>query len=105
VLAWPNIAECRNRCGDREGTIPVEDLLRLPELAEYLHTAFRRFNDQQEGSSTRINRFMFMTVPPSIDANEITDKGYINQRASLEQRRELVDLLYRDPPAPDVLLI
>jgi len=34
--------------------------------------------------------------PPSIDAGEITDKGYINQRAVLERRAALVELLYAD---------
>jgi feruloyl-CoA synthase len=37
---------------------------------------------------------MVMSEPPSIDANEITDKGYMNQRAVLERRAELVERLY-----------
>ena len=41
-----------------------------------------------------LKRLLVMTEPPSIDANEITDKGYINQRATLERRRSLVDKLY-----------
>jgi feruloyl-CoA synthase len=32
--------------------------------------------------------------PPSIDAHEITDKGSLNQRAILENRRAVVDELY-----------
>ncbi|MGH8676353.1 MAG: feruloyl-CoA synthase, partial [Burkholderiales bacterium] len=36
------------------------------------------------GSSTHPTRALVVTEPPSIDANEITDKGYINQRAVLE---------------------
>jgi feruloyl-CoA synthase len=47
-----------------------------------------------EPSSTRIARVMVMSEPPSIDANEITDKGYMNQRAVLERRAELVERLY-----------
>ena len=39
-----------------------------------------------------------MSEPPSIDANEITDKGYINQRAVLERRSALVERLYGDTP-------
>jgi len=46
------------------------------------------------GSSTRPVRLLVLTEPPSIDANEITDKGYINQRAVLEHRAALVDRLY-----------
>ena len=35
-----------------------------------------------------------MDQPPSIDANEITDKGYINQRAVLTRRADLVAALH-----------
>ena len=47
-----------------------------------------------EASSARPARLMVMGEPPSIDANEITDKGYMNQRAVLERRRDLVERLY-----------
>ena len=35
-----------------------------------------------------------MAEPPQVDAQEITDKGYINQRATLERRKALVEKLY-----------
>jgi feruloyl-CoA synthase len=38
-----------------------------------------------------------MLEPPSIDAGEITDKGYINQRAVLARRATLVETLYQSP--------
>jgi feruloyl-CoA synthase len=46
------------------------------------------------GSSTHPTRVLIMTEPASIDANEITDKGYLNQRAVLERRAALVEQLY-----------
>jgi feruloyl-CoA synthase len=46
------------------------------------------------GSSTYPARLLIMTEPPSIDADEITDKGYMNQRAVLERRAALVERLY-----------
>ena len=46
-----------------------------------------------------------MTEPPSVDGHEITDKGYINQRATMERRAKLVDLLYATPPPDDVVEI
>jgi feruloyl-CoA synthase len=53
----------------------------------------------QEGSSSMVpRRLLVMTEPPSIDANEITDKGYMNQRAVLERRAALVDRLYAGGP-------
>jgi feruloyl-CoA synthase len=45
-------------------------------------------------SSTHPARLLVMSEPPSIDANEITDKGYINQRAVLERRAAEVQKLY-----------
>jgi feruloyl-CoA synthase len=53
----------------------------------------------------RIGRVLLMAEPPSIDANEITDKGYINQRATLERRAALVERLHADPPPEDVIVI
>lgn len=35
--------------------------------------------------------------PSSIDAGEITDKGYLNQRCVLERRTDLVDRLFAEP--------
>jgi len=39
---------------------------------------------------------MLLTEPLSIDGGEITDKGYVNQRAALEQRQTLVEQLYNN---------
>ena len=53
---------------------------------------------QEGGSSTYPARLLVMNEAPSIDANEITDKGYMNQRAVLERRAALVDRLYAGGP-------
>ena len=53
----------------------------------------------------RIARCLILTEPPSIDANEITDKGYLNQRAVLAKRAALVERLHAEPAAPDVIVI
>jgi len=53
---------------------------------------------QEGGSSTHPTRLLVMAEPPSIDANEITDKGYMNQRAVLERRAALVEKLYAGGP-------
>jgi feruloyl-CoA synthase len=55
------------------------------------------------GSSMHPTRALVMSEPASIDANEITDKGYINQRAVLESRAALVERLHANPPPPDVV--
>jgi feruloyl-CoA synthase len=57
------------------------------------------------GSSTHPVRALILSEPPSIDANEITDKGYVNQRAVLERRAALVERLYANPADPEVVAI
>jgi feruloyl-CoA synthase len=58
--------------------------------------ALRALAAEGAGSSMYPARALVMTEPPSIDANEITDKGYMNQRAVLERRAALVEKLYTD---------
>jgi feruloyl-CoA synthase len=55
------------------------------------------------GSSNRVERVLILEEPPSLDAGELTDKGTVNQRAVLHNRRHLVEELYRDPPSEKVL--
>jgi len=105
ILAWPNIQGCREICLDTEGTRPVEELVASKELDEFLRKTLSAFNITQEGTATRVRRIMLMTEPPAIDANEITDKGYINQRAALERRSDLVEQLYAENPGKEVIVI
>jgi feruloyl-CoA synthase len=58
---------------------------------------------KEGGSSMHPTRLLVMAEPPQIDGNEITDKGYINQRAVLERRAALVEKLYEAPDAPEVI--
>ena len=48
------------------------------------------------GSSTYAAHALLMGEPPSVDAGEITDKGYINQSAVLARRGALVRRLEGD---------
>ena len=41
-----------------------------------------------------------MACPPDLDAGEITDKGFINQRRVLAHQAALIHLLYTDPRLP-----
>lgn len=77
----------------------------LAKLTEVLKDRIGEFNRTAGGSSRRVARFIVLTEPPSIDAGEITDKGYVNQRATLENRKALVDALYANPPGPGVVSV
>jgi feruloyl-CoA synthase len=74
-------------------------------VREHLRAALAKLAAETgAGSSTHPVRALVMNEPPSIDANEITDKGYINQRAVLERRATLVEQLHADSPAAAVIL-
>jgi feruloyl-CoA synthase len=75
----------------------------LPKLTAILAERLAAFNAGAGGSSRRVGRFVVLTESPSIDAGEITDKGYVNQRATLERRHVLVDALYANPPGAGVV--
>lgn len=77
----------------------------LEKLTAVLKARIDEFNATAGGSSRRVARFIVMTEPPSIDGGEITDKGYVNQRATLERRKALVDALYANPPGPGVVVV
>jgi len=75
----------------------------IAKLTEVLTERIAEFNRTAGGSSRRIGRFTIMLEPPSVDAGEITDKGYVNQRATLERRHALVEALYAKPPGAGVV--
>jgi feruloyl-CoA synthase len=104
LLAWPNLHVCRQLVGNPDAS--YEDVVKHPEVRACLKRGLEAHNKSTEGaSSMRIARGMLMTEPASIDGNELTDKGYINQRAGLERRAALVERLYADPPGEDVIVL
>lgn len=104
LLAWPNLHACRQIVGNAEAS--YEDVVKHPEVLACLQRGLQAHNQSTEGaSSMRIARAMLMTEPASIDGNELTDKGYINQRAGLERRAALVERLYADHPGDDVMVL
>jgi feruloyl-CoA synthase len=94
LLAWPNLAGCRAFLGDdMEGG----------GLRRHIKDSLTAHNRANPGSSTRIGRLLLLSAPPSVDANEITDKGYINQRAVLENRAGEVERLYAETPDDEII--
>jgi feruloyl-CoA synthase len=98
ALAWVNQAEARELCG-AEGQVALGD----PKLRSHLANALRELN-AGAGSAGRIKRLLLLAEPPSLDAGEITDKGYINQRACLERRSADVARLYAAEPDEQVIV-
>jgi len=100
ALAWLNPAEARKLMGD--GVAQDGELVVSEELAGILSRALASHN-AGAGSASRIERLAVLVRPPDLDAGEITDKGYINQRRVLNRRAALIELLYADPPPPGVI--
>jgi feruloyl-CoA synthase len=102
LLIFPNIPACRTLAKDAPADLPVAQLLRRPEIRAALEKGLAAHNARNPASSRFIARALMMAEPPSIDANEITDKGYINQRAVLDRRKALVERLFA-PNDPEVI--
>ncbi|HEY4204674.1 MAG TPA: AMP-binding protein [Xanthobacteraceae bacterium] len=104
LLAWPNLHACRQLIGNPDASF--EDVVKHPAVIDCVRKGIEAHNAAANGaSSLRIGRVLLLVEPPSIDGNELTDKGYINQRAGLDRRAALVDRLYADPPADDVIVL
>ena len=105
LLAWPNVAGLKSICTDQSLHDDPAKLIASNAVREHVRKGIAAYNAGQSGSSAQIRRVLIMAEPPSIDANEITDKGYINQRAVLERRKALVDRLYSEPATADVIVV
>ncbi|WP_144113407.1 feruloyl-CoA synthase [Paraburkholderia sp. BCC1886] len=99
ALAWPNVAACRRLAPELEqldAAALVEHPLVVAALRDRLATQVGG------GASMTIERVLLMAEPPSIDANEIAEKGYVNQAVSRARRAPLIDLLYHAEPAAHI---
>ncbi len=94
-LVFPNVPECRRLCPDLPADAPIPILLQHPNLQNHLQQALAAMRTTAGGgSSLYASHALLMEEPPSVEAGEITDKGYINQRLVLERRAALVAALY-----------
>jgi feruloyl-CoA synthase len=100
ILAWPSPSGCARLLGEASDGAACAASRRV---RDHVSAAIVRWNAAHPESSTRIVRALLLTEPPSIDAGEITDKGYINQLAALDRRAALVARLFAVEPAPDVI--
>ncbi|SPB13780.1 feruloyl-CoA synthase [Caballeronia novacaledonica] len=99
ALAWPNVAACQRLAPELAG-LDAAALVRHPLLVEALRERLR--SQSAGGASLQIERLMLMAEPPSMDANEIADKGYVNQAVTRARRADLIDQLYRTVPPEHV---
>jgi feruloyl-CoA synthase len=103
-LVFPNLAECRRLAGLADDA-PVATVLAHPVIKERVREGMVRLKQQGGGSSTYPTRALLMAEPPSSEHGELTDKGYINQRAVLTRRADRVLELYSDVPDSSIIFI
>ncbi|WP_170423738.1 feruloyl-CoA synthase [Ruegeria arenilitoris] len=91
ALLFLNADECKTLTG-RDDTLAgyADD----PAVRTFIAEKLATYNAEQTGSATRVKRVRIERNAPSVEKNEITDKGYINQRLALELRADAVLGLY-----------
>jgi feruloyl-CoA synthase len=91
ALAWLNVAACQ-QIAPELATLDAAELVRHPIVVVRLQARLR--DRRPGGASLKVERLLPMAEPPSVDANEIADKGYVNQAVTRARRAHLVDELY-----------
>jgi feruloyl-CoA synthase len=91
-LVFPNIAACRAFAGLPENA-EVKDVIGHDKVRSGIAQGLAKLKAQGGNSSGHATRVLLLAEPASVDGGEITDKGYINQRAVLTRRAAAVAVL------------
>ncbi len=76
----------------------VRDGVIVPDAAlrERVGGLLGQFNARNSASSRRIGKLVLLAEPPRLAEGEINDKQYINQRAVVKLRADIVARIYED---------
>ena len=94
-LVFPNIAACRAQAGLPDNA-DVKDVIGHDKVRISIAQGLAKLKAQSGNSSGHATRALLLAEPASVDGGEITDKGYINQRAVLTRRAGAVATLDDD---------
>jgi feruloyl-CoA synthase len=97
-LVFPNIAACRAHAGLSDSA-DVKDVIGHEKVRAAFAQGLAKLKAQSGNSSGHATRALLLAEPASVDGGEITDKGYINQRAVLTRRAGAVATLDDDASA------
>jgi len=103
VLVFLNPEACRThlKLGDDDD---MSELISNKELRAAFQAGLAAHNAKNPGSSRKVARLAMLADPPFLSAGEITEKGYLNQRAILGRRVDEVARLF-DPNADDDVIV
>jgi feruloyl-CoA synthase len=105
LLIFPNLAACLSLCPDIGSQPTTAQILSHPAVRREVQRGLAEMRASYPASSMHATRALLLAEAPSIDAGEITDKGYINQRRALAIRASYVVQLYEVRAHPSVILI
>ena len=95
---FPNIAACRAHAGLPDSA-DVNEVIGHDKVRAAIAPGLAKLKAQSGSSSGHATRALLLAEPASVDGGEITDKGYINQRAVLTRRASAVATLEDDASA------
>jgi feruloyl-CoA synthase len=93
ALVFPALSGCRAVCA-AGADAAVREVLANPRVRAAFTERLTSFAEANAGHSTSIQRMILLEDPPSMDAQETTDKGSVNQKQVLANRAALVEQLY-----------
>lgn len=92
ALVFPNHEAMRKIANMPDADI--KDVLSHADVREFFQQKLQSLATEATGSSTLIRKLILVDIPPSLESNELTDKGSVNQRAVLSNRPNLVEEIY-----------
>jgi feruloyl-CoA synthase len=95
ILVFPDWEVCASTVGLDQMATPAE-IASNKALRVIFHEGLAELAAQGTGSSNRIVAALFVEVPPSSSAGELTEKGTVNSRALQRNRPELLEALFGD---------
>lgn len=84
----------KEMAGEQANSLPPHRWTEIPSVRKLLESRMSAFKAENSGSSQHIKALILLDTPPNPTTGEITDKGYLNQRACLKERILSVKELY-----------
>jgi len=108
AMAWLNLSVVRemlaaSRHAEEAAATQFSntDLIKTSFVTTAIARSIAPYNAVHPGSSTRIRRLLLLETPPSFE--EISEKGYINQRLVISRRATDIERLYEEPVSAHVI--
>jgi len=96
-LIFPSVPACVQLSNNDRTAIGLAELPHNMNIRARVRQCLSTLRELSPASSTHATRAILLPEIPSVDAGEITDKGYLNQRRCLAVRASYVEQLFAEP--------